>query len=160
MHAVWLRFSACPRAGSRLARAVFAPAIGVAQHKDWPLVWSVQPLLEPQCVVTQTLRQQLGMRSPPPLSAVLQHLQMVSQVVLLVVLSCLGVSIPCSTGLSLFVLGVLMIQVQNRSAMLLLPALPALMLNVAPPPASCRSVRMAGRTCWPPGLTVWSPSTV
>jgi hypothetical protein len=57
---------------------VFAPAAGVAQHKDWPLVWSVWPMLEPQRVVTQTLRQQLGMRSPPPLSAVLQHLQTVS----------------------------------------------------------------------------------
>lgn len=65
-------------AGSRQARQVFAPATAVAQYKDWPLVWSVQPLLQPQREPTQTLRQQLGMRSPPPLSAVLQHLQAVS----------------------------------------------------------------------------------
>jgi hypothetical protein len=56
---------------------VFAAANSAAQHKDWPLVWSVQPLLEPQRVPTQLLAQQLGLRSPPALSAVLQHLQTV-----------------------------------------------------------------------------------
>lgn len=67
----------CLLVGSRLARHVFASAASLAQHSDWPLVWSVQPLLEPQRVPMQNLRQQLGMRSPPPLSAVLQHLQTV-----------------------------------------------------------------------------------
>jgi hypothetical protein len=51
----------------------------VAQHKDWQLVWSVQPLLDAQHVPVQNLRQLLGMRSPPALSVVLQHLQTVSR---------------------------------------------------------------------------------
>lgn len=56
---------------------MFACASGLAQHSDWHLVWSVQPLLDVQRVPVQSLRQLLGMRSPPPLSAVLQHLQTV-----------------------------------------------------------------------------------
>lgn len=56
---------------------MFASATSVALHSDWPLVWSVQPLLDAGRVPAQTLRQQLGMRSPPPLSAILLHLQTV-----------------------------------------------------------------------------------
>lgn len=88
-----------PPAGSRLARQVFASAASVAQHSDWPLVWSVQPLLEPQRVPMQNLRQQLGMRSPPPLSAVLQHVQTVRR-------CCWAQRMVCTVARGSFVSGV------------------------------------------------------
>jgi hypothetical protein len=64
--------------GGRAPRHVFACFAELAQQKDWPLVWSVQPLLSDGRAPAGPLRQQLGMRSPPPVSVVLQHLHTVS----------------------------------------------------------------------------------
>eukprot|EP00878_Enallax_costatus_P039591 GHUV01045438.1.p1 GENE.GHUV01045438.1~~GHUV01045438.1.p1 ORF type:complete len:128 (-),score=16.68 GHUV01045438.1:355-738(-) len=65
-------------AGSRSSRLVFTSCANAAFAKDWPLVWSVMPLLTDGRALPGLLAQQLGMRSPPPLAAVIQHLQMVS----------------------------------------------------------------------------------
>ena len=59
-------------------RHVFTSCLNVAQARDWPLVWSVMPLLSDGRALPAVLGQQLGIRSPPPLAAVLQHLHAVS----------------------------------------------------------------------------------
>jgi hypothetical protein len=74
--AACMRVNSCC-AGGRTSRRVFTSCVAAAQHKDWHLVWSVLPLLAEAGALPAVLGQQLGLRSPPPLSAVLQHLHLV-----------------------------------------------------------------------------------
>eukprot|EP00879_Flechtneria_rotunda_P005855 GHRR01006161.1.p1 GENE.GHRR01006161.1~~GHRR01006161.1.p1 ORF type:complete len:2934 (+),score=1214.27 GHRR01006161.1:179-8980(+) len=63
--------------GGRYVRQVFTSCSQAAQHKDWHLVWSVQPLLSERHTLPAMLAQQLGVKSPPALSVILQHLHTV-----------------------------------------------------------------------------------
>ncbi|KXZ55127.1 hypothetical protein GPECTOR_3g279 [Gonium pectorale] len=64
--------------GSRKARQVLTSFSSAAVAADWPLVWSVLPVVAAERVPPAGLGQgQLRIRSPPPLQAVVAHLKRV-----------------------------------------------------------------------------------
>ncbi|GLC59948.1 hypothetical protein PLESTB_001557000 [Pleodorina starrii] len=64
--------------GSRRARQVLTRYSDAAAASDWPLVWSVLPVVAAERQVPAAVGQgQLRVRSPPPLAAVVAHLKRV-----------------------------------------------------------------------------------
>ena len=49
-----------------------------ACFKDWPLIWTVLPIIKPDHLPPAALSAHLRVRSPPPLSCVLNHVKAVS----------------------------------------------------------------------------------
>lgn len=61
---------------------VLASHVHAALAADWALCWSVLPLLDATQPLPGPLTAALGLKSPPPLKVVLQHMQRVSQALL------------------------------------------------------------------------------
>jgi hypothetical protein len=65
--------------GSSEASAVVVKYSDAALHKDWPLAWAALPILEEASVPPTFAWTSLGLRSPPLLVNVMQHIACLSR---------------------------------------------------------------------------------